>query len=147
MSKTLSANEFSFQARTIRVYQDSEGQLLHIFHAMKVIVHRPDRLAVHAIGDDGGNDLFYEGKTVTVFGAAQNKYATIAAPNNIQATMDEVSDRLGVEFPLAEMNIAEVETFTAVELFTGTEYRWQGARQRLRLDPETNPAAIFRIAR
>jgi hypothetical protein len=73
MSKTLSANEFSFQARTIRVYQDSEGQPLHIFHAMKVIAHRPDRLAVHTIGDDGGNDLFYDGKTVTVFGAVQNK--------------------------------------------------------------------------
>jgi hypothetical protein len=102
MSKTLSANEFSFQARTIRVYQDSEGQPLHIFHAMKVIAHRPDRLAVHAIGDDGGNDLFYDGKTVTVFAAAQNKYATIAAPNNIQAALDEVSDRLGVEFPLAD---------------------------------------------
>jgi hypothetical protein len=30
MSKTLSANEFSFQARTIRVYQDDQGQPLHI---------------------------------------------------------------------------------------------------------------------
>jgi starch synthase (maltosyl-transferring) len=52
-----------------------------------------------------------------------------------------------VEFPLADMHIAEVETFTALELFTGTEHRWQGARQRLRLDPAINPAAIFRIAR
>ncbi len=52
-----------------------------------------------------------------------------------------------VEFPLAEMHIAEVETFTAAELFTGTEHRWQGARQHLRLDPEINPAAIFRILR
>jgi hypothetical protein len=31
MSKTLSANEFSFQARTIRVYQDDQGQPLHFF--------------------------------------------------------------------------------------------------------------------
>jgi starch synthase (maltosyl-transferring) len=52
-----------------------------------------------------------------------------------------------IEFPIAEMHIAEVETFTAIELFTGTEHRWQGARQRLTLDPEINPAAIFRIAR
>ena len=102
MSKTLSANEFSFQARTIRVYQDADGQPLHIFHAMKVVAHRPDRLAVKVTGDDGANDLFYDGKTVTIFGAAQNKYATIAAPNNIEATLDEVSDRLGVEFPLAD---------------------------------------------
>ncbi|HEX6843359.1 MAG TPA: maltotransferase domain-containing protein [Stellaceae bacterium] len=52
-----------------------------------------------------------------------------------------------IELPLGEMHIPEVETFTAVELFTGTEHRWQGARQRLTLDPEINPAAIFRIAR
>jgi len=45
------------------------------------------------------------------------------------------------------MGIAEVETFRAVELFTGEEHRWRGARQRLRLDPEVNPAAIFRVER
>jgi starch synthase (maltosyl-transferring) len=52
-----------------------------------------------------------------------------------------------VEFPLAELHVAEVETFTAVELFTGREHRWRGSRQRLRLDPEINPAAIFRVER
>ena len=46
MGKTLSANDFSFQAKTIRVYQDDDDQPLHIFHAMNVIVHRPDKLAV-----------------------------------------------------------------------------------------------------
>jgi len=52
-----------------------------------------------------------------------------------------------LEFPLAAMRIAEVETFTAVELFTGTRHRWRGARQRLRLDPASHPAAIFRVER
>jgi starch synthase (maltosyl-transferring) len=52
-----------------------------------------------------------------------------------------------IELPLAAMRIAEVETFRAVELFTGEEHRWRGVRQRLRLDPEVNPAAIFRVER
>jgi starch synthase (maltosyl-transferring) len=52
-----------------------------------------------------------------------------------------------VEFPLAEMGIAGAEPFTAVELFSGVEYRWRGARQHLRLDPEVNPAAVFRVSR
>ena len=52
-----------------------------------------------------------------------------------------------IELPLAAMGIAEVETFRAVELFTGEEHRWRGARQRLRLDPDVNPAAIFRVER
>jgi len=102
MSKTLSANEFSFQARTIRVYQDDWGQPLHIFHTLKVVVHRPDRLVVHRVGDDGATDLYYDGKTVTLFGVNENKYARADAPNKIEAMFDEVSDRLNVDFPLAD---------------------------------------------
>ncbi len=52
-----------------------------------------------------------------------------------------------VEFPLEALGLAQVETFGAVELFTGTEHRWRGARQRLRLDPASRPAAIFRVTR
>jgi hypothetical protein len=102
MGKTLSANDFSFLTRTIRVYQDNDGQPLHIFHTIKVVAHRPDRLAVHRTGDDGENDLFYDGKTVSIFGATQKKYATVATANNIPAMLDDVSDRLNVDFPLAD---------------------------------------------
>jgi hypothetical protein len=102
MGKTLSATDFSVQARTIRVSQDNDGQLLHVFHTMKVVAHRPDRLAVHTTGDDGDNDLIYDGKTVAIFGTKANKYARIAAPNNIEAMLDEVTERLQVDFPLAD---------------------------------------------
>jgi hypothetical protein len=102
MSKTLSVNEFSFQARTIRVYQDDQGQPLHIFHTVKAVVHRPDRLVVHRTGDDGATDLYYDGKTVTLFGVSENKYARVDAPNKIETMFDEISDRLNVDFPLAD---------------------------------------------
>ena len=102
MSKTLSANEFSFQARTIRVYQDDQGQPLHIFHTEKVVVRRPDRLVVRRTGDDGATDLYYDGKTVTLFKVNENKYARVDAPNTIEAMFDEVSDLLNVDFPLAD---------------------------------------------
>lgn len=103
MSKTLSASDFSFQARTIRVYLDDDGQPLHVFHTMKVVAHRPDRLAVQVTGDDGANDLFYDGKTVAIYGSSANKYARMAAPNKIEAMLEEVSDRLQVDFPLADL--------------------------------------------
>ena len=103
MGKALSTKEFSFQARTIRVYQDDEGQPLHIFHALKVVVRRPDRLVVRRTGDDGDNDLFYDGKTVALFGARQNKYTRLSVPDNIQAMLDEVTDRLQADFPLADL--------------------------------------------
>jgi hypothetical protein len=102
MGKTLSANDFSFQTRTIRAYQDADGQLLHIYHTMKVVVRRPDRFAVHRTGDDGTNDLFYDGKTVAIFAESANRYVQTVAPNNIEAMLEEVADRLKVDFPLAD---------------------------------------------
>jgi starch synthase (maltosyl-transferring) len=66
----------------------------------------------------------------------------------VAVNLDPAATRVAtLEFPLAAMGIGERETFTAIELFTGREQRWQGARQRLALDPDLNPAVIFRIMR
>jgi hypothetical protein len=121
MSKTLSANEFSFQARTIRVYQDEQGQPLHIFHTEKAVVHRPDRLVVRRTGDDGPSYLYYDGKTVTLFRANENKYARADAPNKIDAMFDEVSDRLNVDFPLADFVDADPGKMLLSDVTSGRE--------------------------
>jgi hypothetical protein len=42
MGKTLRADQFAFQARTIRMYSDARGRPLHIVHTLKVTMHRPD---------------------------------------------------------------------------------------------------------
>lgn len=107
MNKTLSAKDFSFKARTIRVYQDEFDQPLHIFHTVNVLVRQPDHLAVHRTGDDGASDLFYDGKTVTIYGAKQNKYARAEAPGKIESMLDDVSDRLNVDFPFADFVAAD----------------------------------------
>ena len=71
MGHTLGAERFSFQARTIRVYSDVGGQLLHIFHALKIVVLRPNRLFAEASGDDGTTKLVFDGKTAYVFSPTQ----------------------------------------------------------------------------
>jgi starch synthase (maltosyl-transferring) len=52
-----------------------------------------------------------------------------------------------IELPLAAMRLGEADRFTATELLGGAVQQWHGARQRVRLDPAVNPAAIFRIER
>ena len=79
MSKTLLAKELSFTAKTIRVYLDESGQPLHVFHTLKVLVRRPNRLAVQSTGDDDPHDLFYDGKSVAIFFPERKQYAVIAA--------------------------------------------------------------------
>ncbi|MBV9199673.1 MAG: DUF2092 domain-containing protein [Alphaproteobacteria bacterium] len=104
MGQTLrSAEQFSFQARTIRVYADADRQPLHIFHTLKVVVHRPNRMLVDNNGDDGSSKLVFDGKTAIIYSAAHKKYATIPVPEGtIEAMMKEAMGRLGVDFPLAD---------------------------------------------
>jgi len=102
MGKTLLADQFSFQARTLRVYVERNGQPLHIAHTIQVVVRRPDRLSINLSGDDGSTRLYYDGKTVTLLGVEAKKYATIPVPNTIQGMVKTVMGRLGVDFPLAD---------------------------------------------
>src|SRR5271155_884735 len=102
MGKTLLAHELSFTAKTIRVYQDEAGQPLHISHTMNVVVRRPDRLAVQVTGDDGSQNLFYDGKSVFVSSPDHNEYAVGAASGDIPSALNKVMDRVNVDFPLVE---------------------------------------------
>ena len=104
MGQTLrGAEQFSFQVRTIRVYAEANDEPLHIFHTIKVVAHRPNRLLVDMNGDDGENKLIFDGKTAVVYSATHNRYATIPVPEGtIQGMLQEVVGRLGVDFPLAD---------------------------------------------
>ena len=102
MGKTLQSKAFSFQAQTIRVYEDRNGEQLHIAHEFKVTVRRPDRLLVDGTGDDGPRKLVYNGNTVVLALDDGKKYATIPVPNTIQRMMQVVMGHFGVDFPLAD---------------------------------------------
>jgi hypothetical protein len=102
MSETLRAQQFGFQAQTIRVYAGPKGEPLHIFHTLDVTVRRPNRLLVSRNGDDGPGKLAYDGKTLVVYASDGNKYASIPVPGTIEAMMKEAMGRLGVDFPLAD---------------------------------------------
>jgi hypothetical protein len=102
MGETLRAPAFSFAAHTIRVYAGKEGEPLHIFHTLEVTVRRPNRLLVTRDGDDGASKLVYDGKTLFVYIADGNRYASIPVPDTIGGMMRVAMGRLGVDFPLAD---------------------------------------------
>jgi hypothetical protein len=102
MGKTLQAQQFSFEAQTVRVYAGPNGEPLHIFHTLNVTVRRPDRLLVVRNGDDGPSKLVYDGKTLAIYIEAGNKYARIPVPGTLEGMMKEAMGRLGVDFPLAD---------------------------------------------
>jgi hypothetical protein len=104
MGETLRAGEqFSFQANTILIYSVANGEPLHIFHTLKVIVHRPNRMLAEITGDDGSAKLFFDGKSATLYSAAEKKYVSIPIPEGtIEGMLKEAVGRIGVDFPLAD---------------------------------------------
>jgi hypothetical protein len=103
MGQALSVEQFSFQAKTIRVYSEAGGEPLHILHTMKVAVHRPNRLLAEVTGDDGSNKLVFDGKTLTIYSAQDKKYATLSVPEGttIDGMLKDAVGRHGLDFPLA----------------------------------------------
>jgi len=101
MGKTLLSKELSFTAKTVREYQDAAGPPLHIFHAMNVVVRRPDRLAAHITGDDGSHDLIYDGKSVAVSSSNYKEYVVVPAAGDIPSALERV-EQLNPDFPLVD---------------------------------------------
>lgn len=103
MGNTLLARDLTITARTISVYLDEFGQPLHIFHTMKIAVHRPDQIAVEFTGDDGNHNLFYDGKAASVFFPDSKQYLMIPASGDIPSALDEVTNKLDLDFPLSAL--------------------------------------------
>jgi hypothetical protein len=102
MGTTLQGKDFSFQARTIRVYANQNGELLHIAHKFEVTMRRPDRLLVDGTGDDGPRKLIYDGKTAMLALDDGKKFASVPVPDTIDGMMQVVMGHFGVDFPLAD---------------------------------------------
>ncbi|HTI88204.1 MAG TPA: maltotransferase domain-containing protein [Alphaproteobacteria bacterium] len=52
---------------------------------------------------------------------------------------------VNLELPFSELNLDWSATVEAEDLLAGGKLRWQGNRQRVRLDPQHNPCAIWRV--
>jgi hypothetical protein len=101
MGKTLLARDLSITTRTIRVYLNEFGQPLHIFHTMKIVVRRPNRITIESTGDDGKYNLFYDGKAASIFFPDRKEYAVMAASGDIPSALNELADKINVDFPLS----------------------------------------------
>jgi hypothetical protein len=54
-------------------------------------------------GDDDSSKLIFDGKSATLYSAAEKKYVSIPIPEaTIEGMLKEAVDRIGVDFPLAD---------------------------------------------
>lgn len=102
MGKTLASGGFTFNADTIRQYEQNNLPL-HIVHHAVVTVRRPDRLRIDIDGDDGRAQMGYDGTALTIYNVAAKRYGTLPVTGSIETMLRTASETIGMDFPLADL--------------------------------------------
>jgi len=77
-------------------------------------VRRPSGLRVDLRDDRGDRkSLYYNGKSVTVFGPQTGYYATVPAPDTVRGLIDALGERYGIDLPGADLFYWDSSSFTA----------------------------------
>jgi len=108
MCSTLaSARSFEFNIAASVDDRSADGQMVQTTRQTRVLVRRPDAVAVQVAGDGGKWLLRYRDKALAVMREDSGEYATTAAPGTIDAMLDFLYQDFGVEIPLADLLFAD----------------------------------------
>lgn len=107
-----------------RVLED--GQKLQHTATADLDVDRPNRIRVTMSSARTNREIFYDGKTVTLFTPSQKYYSTVPFDGTIGALIGHLRDRYGVDFPLADLFVwgtpqASTDHFESA-MYAGEDY-------------------------
>jgi hypothetical protein len=94
---------FQIQVDTTREEVDEKGQKVKYSGTIVYKVRRPDRLSIKSDEDKRERELYYDGKTLTVFTPNNGFYASVPAPPTIRQTLTLAADRYNIHPPLVEL--------------------------------------------
>lgn len=98
-----SLQQFRIEAdsRTDQVLEN--GQVIEFRHHTRLLAKRPDKLQVTVESDGKRRSLFYNGRRFTLFDSRSGYFASQDAPADISGLLDQLSERYGIELPLADL--------------------------------------------
>ncbi len=94
------------------------GQKLQDDFSVSVTVQRPNKLYTERQDGFVSQSLYYDGKTVTVFNATQNYYATVAAPDTIESMLEFIQTSLGFIAPASDLLHRDVFPFLMQNVYS-----------------------------
>jgi hypothetical protein len=80
-----------------------DGQKLQYGGTVQIQAQRPDRFRISIMSDTKNRELYYDGKSLTLFSPRLGLYASFPAPPTIAQTIDKASKEFDIEFPLADL--------------------------------------------
>ena len=101
------ASEFTFHAEVRYDTVLDNGQKIEYGASVRVVCRRPNRLHIEYRGDERNSRLVYDGRTFTLLDLDKNVYSVIDVPDNIDAAVDHLFDKIGSSVPIADMVYAD----------------------------------------
>jgi hypothetical protein len=98
-----SLKQFGVDAVTSRDEVTLNGEKVQVSGTVEYLVRTPDRLRADVRTDRKQRQIFYNGKALTVFAPRMLMYASVPAPPTIGTMLDTASERLQIDFPLADL--------------------------------------------
>jgi hypothetical protein len=99
--QSLKAFEVTSTTLTDQVMED--GVKLKFGGNTSVMIRRPNRARIEVSSDRKQRQLFYDGKSITLYGPRVKYYATVAAPPTLHETAEMLAKKYGIEMPLADL--------------------------------------------
>jgi hypothetical protein len=95
------------------------GQYISLFSSSRVVMQRPDKLAVQSRGDLFPSDLYYDGRTVTAIGGGKRFYSQKeASGSTIDAILQNAHPGADILAQFAEILVADPYAAFTVDLST-----------------------------
>lgn len=98
-----SLKQFGVEARSQTDQVLDNGQTVEFRHTTRLLAQQPDKLLVSVDNQGIHRTLYYNGKRFTLYQSPSPYYASAPAPANINALIDLLNSRYGIELPLADL--------------------------------------------
>jgi hypothetical protein len=79
------------------------GKKLQYGIDLETLVRRPGHLRVNAEGDRVNKELYYDGKTLTLYDKEHNVYGTMEAPPDIEGALEKANKDFGLRVALTDL--------------------------------------------
>jgi hypothetical protein len=114
-----SLKQFGLHADTTIDLVTEDDQKLQFPGTLDYKVRAPDGLYIGMKTDRKERELYYDGKTLTVYGPRNKLYAQTPAPPTIAALLGVAEDKYGIELPLADLFLWGTAKAPAASLRSG----------------------------
>jgi hypothetical protein len=120
MSDFLSGlKQFSVQTENSLEVILQSGQKIQYDNPAQLLMQRPDKLMASRAGDIIDQELYYNGKTLTIYDKASKYYATVEAPPTIDETIDYARNYLDLYAPGGDLIFSDSYNILTEDVVSG----------------------------